>query len=517
MGFLDTLQGILPLATDLIKAKLEQAVQANRGIPEIQKAETDPKSIFFDPYSIVEQFGYKDRPSSLTYGTLWSIFQKLPIVQAIIFLRMNQVASFATPQQDKFSLGFRIALKNKDKNTTKQEEKFIAWMSNTLMSTGVSENPKGRDTFKTFLKKLTLDTLLYDQMCFEIVPNRKGQPVEWYATDAATMRIADNGNTFINEDSKEIRYVQVYDGVVINEYTQDEMVFGIRHPNTNIRLQGYGISELELLVTTITSLLHGHQYNQKFFTQGSTAKGILNFGGAINQKELAAFKRHWYNLLSSVNNAWKTPITNAEKIEWINLQQSHRDMEFSAWMDFLIKESCAVFATDPVEINFNYGNTGQSRSLVESSSAEKIIESKERGLRPLLNDIGELISVHIVEPINPDFTFEFMGLDAETKDAVAKRNQQRVQTYITVDELRAEEDRPPLPDGQGEIILNQVYIQNKQQTQAAEQQGEEPNIEEGDQEQDNNNDDQDIRKLLAQYAEEDEEETQKSTTWVMTL
>lgn len=523
MGILDNLQGILSLATDLTKAKLEQAVQVNRGSPEIQKAETDPKSIFFDPYSIVEQFGYKDRPSSVTYGTLWSIFTKLPIVQAIVFLRMNQVASFGLPQQDKFSLGFRIALKDKDKNATKQEQKFIAWMSNVLLHTGITDNPKGRDSFKTFLKKLTIDTLLYDQMCFEIVPNRKGQPAEWYATDAATMRIADNGNVFNNEDNKnEIRYVQVYDGIVINEYTQDEMVFGIRHPNTNIRLQGYGISELELLVTTITSLLYGHQYNQKFFTQGSTAKGILNFGGTtpIPNKQLAEFKRHWYNLLSSVNNAWKTPITNHEKIEWINLQQSHRDMEFSAWMDFLIKEACAVYATDPVEINFNYGNTGQSRALVESSSLEKIMESKERGLRPLLNDIAELISVNIIEPINPDFTFEFMGLDAETRDAVAKRNQQRVQTYITVDELRAEEDREPLPDGQGEIILNQVYIQNKQQSAAMAQQ-EEGNGDMPTEDEEGNNE-QDIKKLLAQYADEEdnseqEEDTQKSLIWEVTL
>jgi phage portal protein BeeE len=518
MGIISTFQEIVPIATDLIKAKLEQTRQSINAQAQkassspVQKADNDPKSIFFDPYSIVEQFGYKDRPSSITYSTLWNIFCKLPIVQAIVFLRMNQIANFGIPQQDKFSLGFRIALKDKDKNATKEEQRFIAYMNNVLSRTGVTDNPRGRDSFKTFLKKLTIDTLLYDQMCFEIVPNRKGLPAEWYATDAATIRIADNGNVFNDEDkTKEIRYVQVYDGVVINEYTQNEMVFGVRHPNTNIRLQGYGISELELLVTTVTSLLHGHQYNQKFFTQGSSAKGILNFSGATNQKQLAEFKRHWYNLLSSVDNAWKTPITNAEKIEWINMQQTHRDMEFSAWMDFLIKEACGVYATDPAEINFTYGNTGQSRALVESSSAEKIIESKERGLRPLLNDIAELISIHIVEPINPDFIFEFMGLDAETKDSVAKRNQQRVQTYITVDELRAEEDRPPLPDGQGEIILNQVYIQNKQQSQAMAQQEDNENGMAQNEGEENNNKDQDIRSLLSKYSEEDESTVEEGT------
>ena len=121
MGIISTFQEIMPIATDLIKAKLEQSrkainVQAQQLSNSVQKADNDPKSIFFDPYSIVEQFGYKDRPSSITYATLWNIFCKLPIVQAIVFLRMNQVAAFATPQQDKFSLGFRVVLKDKDKN-----------------------------------------------------------------------------------------------------------------------------------------------------------------------------------------------------------------------------------------------------------------------------------------------------------------------------------------------------------------------------------------------------------------
>ena len=123
-----------------------------------------------------------------------------------------------------------------------------------------------------------------------------------------------------------------------------------------------------------------------------------------------------------------------------------------------------------------------------------------------MNDIGELIAIHLVEPINSDFTFEFMGLDAETKDAVATRNQKRVQTYITVNELRAEEDRPPLPDGQGDIILNQVYIQSKQQAQAMQQQEEGNQNENGIAQDDNEeggNEEQDIRSLLSKYSEDD--------------
>lgn len=500
---------------NLVKAKTEDNKNPTpQGLP--QKATEDPKTLFFDPYAVIDQLGYKDKPSSITYGTLWQMFMRMPVIQSIVILRKNQIANFAKPQQDKYELGFKVALRDEDKNPTKQELKWAQEMSNTLMTTGATNNPKGRDSFRTFLKKLVSDTLIYDQMCFEIVKNRKGLPAEWYATDATTIRIADNGNTFIDEDlTKEIRYVQIYDGIVINEYTADEMVFGVRNPNTNIRLQGYGVSELELLITTITGLLNAHDFNAKFFTQGSTAKGIINFKGTVPNKQLAEFRRHWYNLLSGASSSWRTPIMNSEDLQYVNLQQSHRDMEFNAWMDFLIKEACAVFGTDPAEINFKYGNTGQDRSLVESSSADKITESKERGLRPLLDDIAELISTHIVTPLNEDFCFKFCGLDSETKDKVVERNMKRVKSYLTVDELRAEEDRPPLPDKQGEIILDPIFLQNKN----AGSMGGGGFGEEGGDTGENGEDEQDIGKLLSQYGgaededNKDSEDTEKGFVW----
>lgn len=505
--------------TDLVKARTEEPV--NKPIEQalkIEKAQEDPKTLFFDPYAVIDQMGYKDKASSISYGTLWQMYMRMPVVQAIVILRKNQIASFAIPQQDKYALGFKVALRDEDKNPTKQEMKWAQEMSNILTTTGVTQNPKGRESFRTFLKKLVSDTLIYDQMCFEIVNNRKGLPCEWYATDSTTMRIADNGNTFIDEDlTKEVRYVQIYDGIVINEYTSDEMVFGVRNPNANIRLQGYGVSELELLITTITGLLNAHDFNQKFFTQGSTAKGVFNFKGSVPGKMLGEFRRQWYNMLSGASNSWRTPIINSpEEVQYINLQQSHRDMEFNAWMDFLIKEACAVFGTDPAEINFSYGNTGQSKALVESSNADKIMESKERGLRPLLDDIAELITKHIVTPLNEDFCFKFCGLDAETKDKVVDRNMKRVKSYLTVDELRAEEDRPPLPDGQGEIILDPTFLQNKNAGMMGGG-GFDSEGDTGEGDQQDNEDEQDIGKLLSQYGgnnnEEDKEETEKSLIW----
>jgi hypothetical protein len=304
------------------------------------------------------------------------------------------------------------------------------------------------------------DALTFDQGCFEIVPNRRGEPAEWYAVDASTIRLADTASTYLNEDNPQaVRYVQIYDGMIISEYNQEEMAFGVRNPHTDIRLFGYGVSEIEMLMNVVTAILFAWEYNQKNFSQGSSQKGILNFKGAIPERQLKAFRRHWYQMISGVENSFRTPITNAEDLQWISMQNSNRDMEYNSYFDFLIKVACSVFTIDPVEINFKYGNTGQRGGLQEANNKEKVTESKERGLRPLLRFLEGQLNHHIIWPLNENFEFKFVGLDAKTRDEIADLNTKLVKTIRTVDELRAEDNLPPLPEGKGECILDSTWLQ----------------------------------------------------------
>jgi hypothetical protein len=442
----------------------------NAPLPD-QPSDQDPKSMFWDPYAIMEALGYRDRPSQLSYGTLKSMVYRMPIVQAIIKLRVDQVAAFCQPQPDEFRIGYKVKTRESKKEPTPAERDWSRQAETLLFRTGVTENPRGRDNLRTFVKKYLWDSLTYDQGCFEVVPDRQGRPCEFYAVDGATMRLADSTKIKFDEDEESIRYVQVYDSMVVAEFTARELCWGVRNPRADIRLAGYGVSELEMLVSCVTAMLYGWDYNSKFFTQGSSAKGILNFKGAIPEKSLKAFRRHWYALLAGITGSWRTPITNAEDIQWINMQQSNRDMEFSAWMDFLIKVACSMYSTDPIEVNFQYGNQGQKSSLQQASNREKIQESKERGLRPLLEFVAASINEHILWPINENFSFEFVGLDAMTKEQKAEHNTKLVKSTKTVDEIRAMDDDPPLPDGKGEVILDPTWLQFATAKDAAAQQG----------------------------------------------
>ena len=439
----------------------------------------DPKSMFWDPFAVIEQLGYKERPSQITYGTLRAILYRMPVISDIIMTRLGQLEAFSRPQRDRYAMGYRIKLRDTEKEPTGADKKWITDMETLMQHTGVCEDPRYRDNFKQFIIKLMRDSLIYDQCCFEVVPNKKGQPCQWYPVDASTIRLADTSSAYIKKKLRDdTRYVQIYDGMIIAEYDETELCFGIRNPCTDIRLFGYGTSELELIMSTITSLLWAWQYNQRFFSQGSAAKGILNFKGAIPEHQLKGFRRHWYTMLSGVENAWRTPITNADELQWISVMENNKDMEFNAWMDFQIKVGCAAYKMNPIEINFQYGNVGQKGALSESSNKEKVTESRVRGLYPLLTFLGEMINTHIIWPTNPNFEFEFVGLDAGTQEDTAKLNQMRVKTTRTVDELRAEDDLEPLPDGLGEVILDPTWLQWAQQ-KSAEQNGGMPPGQEG--------------------------------------
>lgn len=455
--------------TDLAKASPDSLVTDGKpaGPGELpQEAAREPEAMQWDPFTVIEQLGYKDKPSNITYGTLKSMTWRTPLVSGIIQTRCNQVAAFASPQPDRYATGFRVRPKDRDGKMSKAAKKWAMEMEQLLMTTGRTNNPMQRDSMETFLRKWTWDTLTYDQMCAEIVPDRRGLPAEWYAVDASTIRLADAGRLYYDDkDSEAIKTVQIYDGTVVSEFTGSEMAFAVRNPRTELRLQGYGTSELEMLVNAITSYLWGFEYNQRFFSQGSATKGILNFKGAVPEKQLRAFRRHWYQMVSGVENSWRTPVVNADDLQWISLQQTNRDMEFSAWLDFLIKLICGVYGMDPMEVNFKYGTEAQ-KSLFESSNKDRITASRDRGLKPLLRFLARNITRYIVEPLNPDFCFEFGGLDIETPKEMADLNTTLVKSTRTIDEIRAQDGLKKLPEGKGEVILDPSWMNFVQQKEA---------------------------------------------------
>lgn len=432
-----------------------------------------PKSWFNDPYAMLDSMGlgYRSAPSSLTFETMKQMAEKNTIVSSIIQTRLNQVASFCQPQLNKYSIGFKVAHRNQKHKLTESEKEHVADMERFVLNMGADKNSE-RDSFEMWVRKVVRDRLTYDQMCSEKILRRNGKPHSIYAVPADTIRFAAPKNKRATPLTKAQawstpKYVQVIDGTVVNEYTSKEFMFRVANPRTDLRTHNYGLSELELLVTTITSHLWAEEWNRKVFSQGSTIKGILNIKGNIPSAQIEAFKRQWMTQVSGVTNAWKTPVMNSDDMQWIPLQPSNNDMGFQQWLEYLVKVACAVYLIDPAEINFDTrGGVGSQPMFMSTNEAQQKV-SKDRGLQPLLRFIQNTVNEEILWEIDDDYQFLFVGLDARTESEAIELRMKELSSYKTLNEIRREADElPPTPDG--DIVLNPVYVGYKQQ-QAAQQ------------------------------------------------
>lgn len=498
MGILDDIRnGLLKAASSALTSSdddddisYEQMRDALVKSGLAEPTEETPRGLFHDPYSVYDWGGWRERPSALTYETLRMMAARNTVIAAIIQVRVNQISQFARPQQGRYDKGFRIALRDRrdrKRVMTPEEQHQATEIERMLETTGFllpDEKPADRASFRDFLKMATRDILIYDQWCFEKIRDRKGRLSRFIALPSETIRPAVMDIEHLNpaELRSRVSHVQVFDDSVIAEYSPDDIAFCIMNPRSDMRTNGFGYSPVEMTMNVVTSWLFGYEYNTRFFTQGSAVKGILNVKGAIPDRQLKAFRRMWYSMVTGVQNAWRTPILNAEDIQWTSLHSTNREMEFGQWMDWLTKLISGVFAMDPSEINFQYGNTGQTSTLSQPDNEKKVVESKDRGLRPLAEHIQDQMNKHIVWDMNPDFEFIFSGLDAKSEETEREGFIKDTSAFRTIDEVRAELELDPLPDGLGEIIRDPTWLQNKQATAGAE--GGEGGDEEGGMEED---------------------------------
>lgn len=458
-------------------------VKANQIIAAIQnKAQTEnPKSFFIDPLEFNANLGYKDKAFSLTYTTLKRM-SKTPIINSIIKTRKNQVADFAEPQEDKYSTGFVIRKKHKngvEQKMTEQDKKIAFAITDFIMK-GSNVGNWGVDDFDTFIRKIVEDSLVFDQMTFEIVRNRRGKIESFLATDASTFRISDSfyekdyDNSFFHRNGAGVynerndfgpkvkgyypAYVQVYQNAKVNEFYPWELCFGVRNPSTSIYANGYGCSELEDLINVVTSMLWGDEYNRRFFSQGSAPKGLLRIKGTNNEAALQQFKQQWQSMITGVMQGWKTPVVEAD-VDWIDLQKNNRDMEYSSWMEYLIKISCAIYSIDPTEIGWDISRGSGNSGLFEGSQAERLQHSKDKGLYPLLKFIQRKLNKYIVEQINPDFELVFMGLNGMTISEELDLDVKKLNSFQTINEIREKYELKPIEGG--DVIENSTFLQAK--------------------------------------------------------
>lgn len=435
------------------------------------------KSLVIDPDSVSSSMGYFHKATNLSFEALRAM-ARTPIIAAIINTRKDQIAEYCKPQADRYSKGFIFKKKGvpNSEDLSDEDKKIQDRLTQFILSCGESDREWDLDDFEPFVRKIIGDSLTMDQGCFEIIPTRAFTPYSFAAVDAATFRIAPSYDNDQNtEGARKVRgyfpsYVQIYQSQVIREFYPWELCFGIRNPTTNIYANGYGRSELEDLIGIVTSMLNSDKYNGNFFRHGSAPKGALMVKkGNINQNLIDQLRRDWNAMMSGVDGAHKTPILDADSVEWLDMQKTNRDMEFSKFQEYLIKIACACYKISPEEIGFPMQGTHASGLGSKEGGKQEKEYSMEKGLRPLLTTIQGWINKFIIGPkTNKLWEFQFAGIDNETAAEEENRLTKASQTYMEVNEIRIAKGLKPKPGY--DVILNPVITQIKQMEMQNQQQ-----------------------------------------------
>lgn len=485
---IDRLQKAAPMA---FQSKLQAALnsndageimKANLYLGEINRQPTRIQSVFFDPNDISGNGrGFKDSKGVLSFSVLRRMGD-IHIVKSIVSTRVEQIMNFMDFSEDEQKEGYTIRKKKSlfstgDEKLTNEDKKKIAKIVEFLEKGGWTDKWDNVDSLQEFVSKIMSDSLTLDQLAFEMVRNRMWELQKFRAVDASLIRFLDSVDPRQREGFEQYRfkghlprYCMVWDEMILhNPITKEpilyypwELGFGIRNKTSDVRRNGYGISELETLVNIITWILWGFSYNANFFSQGSQPKGFINIKNPnISNSTLQEFRQAWTQTMAGVGNSHRTPVINGIDLEWVDLQKlSNRDMEFNEWIKFLIIMTCSVYRIDPSELGFNFKESQQI--FGQDGQRERLKHSREKGLKPLLIFLQGIITKYIVSELDENYEFAFTGIEVEDEEAQVKLDSEKLSSGMVAMQDIFKKYNGRDFDPEKDIILNQVYQGMKQ-------------------------------------------------------
>lgn len=485
---IDRLQKAAPMA---FQSKLQAALnsndageimKANLYLGEINRQSTKIQSVFFDPNDISGNGrGFKDSKGVLSFSVLRRMGD-IHIVKSIVSTRVEQIMNFMDFSEDEQKEGFTIRKKKSlfstgDEKLTNEDKKKISKIVDFLEKGGWTDKWDNVDSLQEFVSKIMSDSLTLDQLAFEMVRNRMWELQKFRAVDASLIRFLDSVDPRQREGFEQYRfkghlprYCMVWDEMILhNPITKEpilyypwELGFGIRNKTSDVRRNGYGVSELETLVNIITWILWGFEYNALFFSQGSQPKGFINIKNPnISNSTLQEFRQAWTQTMAGVYNSHRTPVINGIDLEWVDLQKlSNRDMEFNEWIKFLIIMTCSVYRIDPSELGFNFKESQQI--FGQDGQRERLKHSREKGLKPLLIFLQGIITKYIVSELDENYEFAFTGIEVENEEAQVKLDSEKLSSgMVSMQDIFKKYNGRDF-DPEKDIILNQVYQGMKQ-------------------------------------------------------
>ena len=443
----------------------DQIVNVDSTIRQLQSQLVDPQ---VQSWLWNGSQGVRKRILQLNFRTLRNISQRLPLINAIINTRTDQILPFchyATEESDK-GFVFELERATRDSHQGDADEADMIQLAGFFEQTGFSFDPDREDDFSDYLSMMVRDIYEIDQVATEIQRNRLGEPVAFWALDGATiMRVSDE-----KRFSKGVRYVQMIEDKVYNEFKSEDLIFDYRFKRSDIKYRGYGYSPVEQAIDVITTLLFGYNYIRDQLIKDKMPKGFISVMGDVSKPQMDSIRNYWYAAMSGAGGNWAIPILPSGKdgvgVDFKNLGQSNKDMEYHKTIMFISAIVASVFSIDLMEMGIK---TDDTTNLIGENSEPRIQHSKSRGLASMLSYMEQHVN-KVLRKVTDKYRFRFVGLEREDDTKKADLRSKQVATWRTIDEIREEDELEPFNEDWSKIPLHPQAVQIFMADKSAEQQ-----------------------------------------------
>jgi HK97 family phage portal protein len=285
----------------------------------------------------------------------------------------------------------------------------------------------------------------YGNAYVNIETNEKGRIVGLWPIDAAKVKIWIDDIGLFNSKNKVWYEVDV--GAEKRKLMPDEIL----HFKSGVTLDGIvGIPPLDYLRATIENAASAEKFINNFYKQGLLVKGIVQYVGDLNHEAQKVFREKFEEMSAGLKNSHRIALMPiGYQFQPISLSMS--DAQFLENTELTIRQIATVFGIKMHQLNdlsrATHHNVGEQQRQFYVDTLLPILTMYEQEMTYKLFldselDAGYYVKFNVDSILRGDIKtrYEAYGIGVE-------------KGFITPNEARALEEKPPLPGGD-QLLFN---------------------------------------------------------------
>lgn len=358
---------------------------------------------------------------AVSFEQLRTLADSYDVLRTVIERRKDQMEKIA------WTIQARDVASTKQNETLQKDERIdeaIAFF----------RRPDKEHSWNDWLRMLLEDLLVIDAPTIYPRMTLGGDLYALELIDGASIKrvLDDAGRTPL---PPEAAYQQVLKGLPAVSYTREELLY---RPRNNRTYKVYGYSPVEQIIQTVNIALRRTMHQLEYYRSGSVPDALAGVPESWSAEEIQRFQEYWDVLLSGEGAELRKLrfIPGELSRNFVETKQPPLKDQYDEWLARVV---CFCFAIEPtpfvVQVNRATAETAREQSLAE-------------GLAPLKAWVKSIID---------DVLADYMGLhDCEfvwnEEEAQSPKEQAEIFAMyagagiLTIDEIRAELGREPLPE-----------------------------------------------------------------------